>query len=53
MMQVWDHLWNNVHLATMDADTGDIRDAAIAVHAGKIAWLGKASDLPEGWGPVR
>lgn len=48
-MQVWDHLWNNVHLATMDADTGDIRDAAIAVHAGKIAWLGKASDLPEGW----
>lgn len=48
-MQVWDYLWNNVHLATMDADTGDIRDAAIAVHAGKIAWLGKASDLPEGW----
>ncbi|WP_373295332.1 imidazolonepropionase [Undibacterium squillarum] len=48
-MQVWDHLWNNVHLATMDTDAGDIRDAAIAVHAGKIAWLGKESDLPKGW----
>ena len=48
-MQVWDHLWRNVHLATMDAESGDVSDAAIAVADGKIVWLGKASDLPSGW----
>jgi imidazolonepropionase len=44
----WDSLWLNVHLATMasDNDYGIIRDAAIAVNDGKIAWLGKAQDLP-------
>lgn len=44
----WDSLWRNVHLATMEAGTdyGIIRDAAIAVKDGKIAWLGAAQDLP-------
>lgn len=45
----WDSLWLNVHLATMEAGTdyGIIRDAAIAVKDGKIAWLGAAQDLPD------
>ncbi len=44
----WDSLWLNVHLATMEvgADYGIIRDAAIAVKDGKIAWLGAAQNLP-------
>ncbi|HEY5800522.1 MAG TPA: imidazolonepropionase, partial [Burkholderiaceae bacterium] len=40
----WDALWRNVHLATMDGE--DIRDGALAVRDGRIAWLGQASDLP-------
>ncbi|NEX60921.1 imidazolonepropionase [Noviherbaspirillum galbum] len=42
----WDALWTNVHLATMSDGYGEIRDAAIAVKDGRIAWLGKHSDLP-------
>lgn len=44
----WDGLWFNVHLATMESGNGygTIRDAAIAVKDGKIAWLGAAKDLP-------
>lgn len=47
----WNSLWINVHLATMDeardrASYGEIRDAAIAVQDGKIAWLGAMTDLP-------
>jgi imidazolonepropionase len=44
----WDALWRNVHLATMveDGSYGEIRDAAIAVRDGRIAWLGRGSDLP-------
>jgi imidazolonepropionase len=44
----WDSLWINVHLATMtDAHNyGEIRDGAIAVKDGIIAWLGKQADLP-------
>lgn len=42
----WDSLWINIHLACMDAGYGEIRDAAIAVKGGKIAWLGKQTDLP-------
>ena len=50
-----DSLWTGVHLATM-AETGsitgsirgygEIRDAALAVRAGRIAWLGRSADLP-------
>lgn len=45
----WDSLWTNVHLATMcDGDGyGTIRDAAIAVRDGKIAWLGASAALPD------
>jgi imidazolonepropionase len=46
----WDALWTNVHLATL-ADVqgyGEIRDAAIAVRGGRIAWLGPRSALPAG-----
>ncbi|MEN9864516.1 MAG: imidazolonepropionase, partial [Pseudomonadota bacterium] len=55
----WDSLITNVHLATMqapdasgllesDSGYGEIRDAALAVANGRIAWLGPKSDLPAG-----
>ncbi|HYD61911.1 MAG TPA: imidazolonepropionase [Noviherbaspirillum sp.] len=45
---VWDAVWVNVHLATMSSpgSYGEIRDGAIAVHDGRIAWLGPRSALP-------
>lgn len=45
---LWDSLWTNIHIATMELghDYGIIRDAAIAVKDGKIAWIGAARDLP-------
>lgn len=44
----WDSLWLNVHLATMSpaGHYGEIKNAAIAVHEGKIAWLGPRQNLP-------
>ena len=49
----WDSVWINVHLATMaeQGSYGEIRDAAIAVRDGRIAWLGPRSTLPaqEAW----
>lgn len=48
-MQV-DSLWTGVHLATMrgsgEADFAAVRDAALAVRDGRIAWLGPLADLP-------
>jgi imidazolonepropionase len=38
---MWDVLFTNVHLATMADGYGEIRDAAIAVKDGRIAWLGR------------
>lgn len=48
---VWNSIWINVHLATMDEardahSYGEVRDAAIAVQDGKIVWLGAMTDLP-------
>ncbi|MHA4868019.1 imidazolonepropionase [Duganella sp. PWIR1] len=45
---MWDVLFTNVHLATMADATGygEIRDAAIAVKGGRIAWLGAQADMP-------
>ena len=45
----WDSLWTNVHLATMAQphSYGEIRNAALAVKDGKVAWLGPLSDLPD------
>jgi imidazolonepropionase len=45
-MQHWDSLWTNLNLATMQEGYGEIRDAAIAVKDGKIAWLGARAMLP-------
>ena len=50
----WDSLWLNVHLATM-ADVhsyGEIRDGAIAVRNGLIAWVGPRADLPAAYSAV-
>ncbi|MFA9218952.1 MAG: imidazolonepropionase [Sphingomonadaceae bacterium] len=51
MTVAWDLLYTNVHLATMAGDDqgyGEIRDAAIALKDGRIAWLGARSALPAG-----
>ncbi|MYM29975.1 imidazolonepropionase [Duganella sp. CY15W] len=45
---MWDVLFTNVHLATMVGGYGEIRDAAIAVKDGRIAWLGAQADMPQG-----
>ncbi|HET9046282.1 MAG TPA: imidazolonepropionase [Casimicrobiaceae bacterium] len=47
----FDALWIDVHLATLAPDAsgyGEIRDAAIAVKDGRIAWLGRRGDIPAG-----
>ena len=50
-MQQWDQLWLDVNLATMapssNAPYGAIKNAAVAVKDGKIAWVGQRQDLPE------
>ena len=42
----WDAIWTNLHLATMIDGYGEVRDAAIALQDGCIAWLGSRCDLP-------
>ena len=43
----WDRLWTDVHLATMtDPSLGIVRNGAIAVSGDRIAWVGRAADLP-------
>ncbi len=45
----WDFLYTNINIATMTDSTnsyGAIEQGALAIAAGKIAWLGKESDLP-------
>lgn len=54
-MAGWDRLWHNINLATMDpgveggvsGDYAEIRDAALAVSNGRIAWLGPLSSLTQ------
>lgn len=44
---LWDRLWTDVNLATMThSSMGTIRDGAIASSGGRIAWVGRAADLP-------
>ncbi|MYN43739.1 imidazolonepropionase [Pseudoduganella sp. FT93W] len=45
---MWDLLFTNVHLATMVDGYGEVRDGAIAVKDGQIAWLGRMDQLPAG-----
>jgi imidazolonepropionase len=43
------HLWTNARIATCDPSMpglGIIEDGAIAARNGRIAWVGRASDLP-------
>ena len=41
-------LWINAHLATMSSGNpyGAIRDGALAISQGKIAWVGRFKDIP-------
>lgn len=47
---MWDTLFLDAHLATMSAGSGKpygaVRDGALAVEGGRIAWVGPAADLP-------
>lgn len=47
---MFDRVWLNAHLATMDgpaeAPLGAIKDGAVAVRDGRIAWIGRRADLP-------
>jgi imidazolonepropionase len=50
-MANWDLLLTNARLATMregDTPFGTVDEAAVAIHAGTIAWLGPLASLPEG-----
>jgi imidazolonepropionase len=41
-----DTVWVNVNLATMVGGYGAIEDGALAIEGGRIAWVGKRSELP-------
>ena len=43
----WDRVWVGADLATMDeaGSIGHVPDAALAIHAGRIAWLGTREQL--------
>ncbi len=47
---MWDSVWRNADIATMAAGAepfGAIRNGAIAVQDGRIAWIGPAAALPK------
>lgn len=43
----WDAIWIHGHIVTAEAAGHESADAAVAVKDGKIAWLGKMTDLPK------
>lgn len=44
---MWDAIWTGAHLATMRGEgLGEVRDGALAVAEGRIAWLGAQRALP-------
>ncbi len=46
---MWDTVLTECHLATLAPgapDFGGIRDAALAIEGGRIAWIGPATHLP-------
>src|SRR3990167_7551153 len=45
MQKQWDTIWINATIATCDNGYGLIRNAAIAVKDGKIAWIGPQQEL--------
>jgi imidazolonepropionase len=51
----WEAIWVDVNIATMDSsfvggdEYGSIRDGALAVSEGRVAWVGRRADLPQGW----
>ena len=47
MTEVADLLFTNVHLATMVDGYGELEDAALAVHQGRIAWIGPRAAAPQ------
>ncbi|RDK12228.1 imidazolonepropionase [Cupriavidus lacunae] len=44
-----DGVWHNCHLLPDGDPARAIRDAALVVEQGRIAWLGAAADLPDAW----
>lgn len=56
MTEFWDSVWRHADIATM-ANSGEdgfgaIRDGAIAIRGGRIAWIGPVASLPkDGIGP--
>jgi imidazolonepropionase len=48
---MWDRLFQNVNIATMDPAVpgayGAILDGAVAIEGGRIAWVGPRADLPQ------
>lgn len=51
----FDHVWRNARIATMASaqqGLGIVEPGAIAVRAGRVAWVGKDGDLPASDAPV-
>ena len=48
LSDIFDSLWLNCHIATMSGAEpyGIVKNGAIGVRDGKIAWLGEKSELP-------
>ena len=46
-LEVLEVLFTNVHLATMEGGYGELRDGAIGVAQGRIAWIGSAAQAPQ------
>ena len=47
---MWDQLWINADLATMEVSKtpyGAIADGAIGIEEGRIAWVGRRANLPD------
>ncbi len=49
MTAIWDSLWLDIDLATMapTGPYGTIRDGALGILDGRIAWVGARADLPD------
>jgi imidazolonepropionase len=43
---MFDRVWVDAHLCTLDGGLGIVRDGAVAAREGRIAWVGRRADLP-------